>query len=297
MKLTHNMILKLVCPAGKKDKLLFDDEQRGLALRVGATAKAGSLDGKSFFAQYSYGGIKRRVPLGACSAISLGDARKAACAVKGDVAHGKDPAHDRRAAAQAKKLQAADDALTVAALIADWKALHLRARRASYADEATRAIRSVFKKYLDWPAASLDRKTVVRELDKLVKEGSPIMAARAGAYLGAAYEWAVKRGTFGANPFAKLARAPTSRRDRVLSDDEIAAVWRATEAPGAFNAIVRGLILTGQRRGDRPSKARLPTRGHRGGAQSRVGLAQRHRRNLPAPRLGRRETGRVTRMG
>jgi integrase len=34
----------------------------------------------------------------------------------------------------------------------------------------------------------------------------------------------------------------------VLSDVEIAAVWKATEATSAFNAIVRTLLLTGQRR-------------------------------------------------
>jgi integrase len=35
-----------------------------------------------------------------------------------------------------------------------------------------------------------------------------------------------------------------------LTDAEIAAVWRATEAPGVYNAIVRVLLLTGLRRGE-----------------------------------------------
>jgi integrase len=34
----------------------------------------------------------------------------------------------------------------------------------------------------------------------------------------------------------------------VLTDDELRSVWRATEGPGSFNAIVRALLLTGQRR-------------------------------------------------
>ena len=37
-------------------------------------------------------------------------------------------------------------------------------------------------------------------------------------------------------------------RERVLSDEELMAVWDATKGPGAYNAIVRMLILTGQRR-------------------------------------------------
>jgi integrase len=34
----------------------------------------------------------------------------------------------------------------------------------------------------------------------------------------------------------------------VLSDDEFAAIWRATDGPGPFNGIVRFLVVTGQRR-------------------------------------------------
>jgi hypothetical protein len=52
--------------------LVFDDEQRGRAVRVTAGG------GKSFLAQYSFVGSKRRIPLGSCSAISLADARLAA---------------------------------------------------------------------------------------------------------------------------------------------------------------------------------------------------------------------------
>jgi integrase len=39
-----------------------------------------------------------------------------------------------------------------------------------------------------------------------------------------------------------------NKRERVLDDQEIATLWLATEGPGPFNAIVRMLLLTGQRR-------------------------------------------------
>jgi integrase len=45
-----------------------------------------------------------------------------------------------------------------------------------------------------------------------------------------------------------LPRAAPTERDRVLTDPELRAVWAATESEGAFNAIVRMLILNGQRR-------------------------------------------------
>src|SRR5262249_19521398 len=37
-------------------------------------------------------------------------------------------------------------------------------------------------------------------------------------------------------------------RSRILTDDEIRAVWKAAEANGAFGALVRLLLLTAQRR-------------------------------------------------
>ena len=37
-------------------------------------------------------------------------------------------------------------------------------------------------------------------------------------------------------------------RTRILNDDEIRAIWKAAEANGTFGALVRLLLLTGQRR-------------------------------------------------
>jgi integrase len=74
------------------------------------------------------------------------------------------------------------------------------------------------------------------------------MAAQTVAYGKAAFGWAVKRGSLVSNPFTAVPVAPTTRRERVLCDDEIAALWRATNEGGTFNNIIRALILTGQRR-------------------------------------------------
>ena len=80
--------------------LVFDDEQKGLAVRVTASG------GRTYLAQYSYAGEKRRVPLGAFDAISLAQARTAARAIMGDAAHGRDPATERKENALAKKRKA-----------------------------------------------------------------------------------------------------------------------------------------------------------------------------------------------
>ena len=242
MKLTQRRIEDIKCPAGKKDVLVFDEEQRGLGVRVTA---AGS---KTYLAQYTLGGIKRRVPLGSCSAISLAAARDAVRAILGDVAKGKDPAADRKTAAREAQRKAADEALTLEALVRQWEALRLADKRERYAAEAVRALRYAFTKHLNVPAGTLDRSTIVRVLDNLTKEGKTPMASRTAAYGRACYQWAIKRGSLDSNPFTNLPLTPIAKRERVLTDAELAAVWKATDDPGPFNAIVRMLILTGQRR-------------------------------------------------
>jgi integrase len=235
MKLTLNRIAGLKCPEGKRDMLVFDDEQRGLGVRVTAGG------GKTYLAQYSFQRQKRRIPLGSCGAVSLAKARDAVRAIMGDVAKGIDPAAERNKAK-------AHEALTLAALLTDWHALHLAGKRPRYASEAVRALRNAFSRYLDLPAADLSRAAAVKALDAMARRGSVAMAARTAAYGKAAYGWGVKRGSLASNPFASLPVTPTERRERVLTDDQLAAIWRATDGPGPFNGIVRMLVLTGQRR-------------------------------------------------
>ena len=242
MKLTQVRIEGLKCPPEKRDVLVFDDEQRGLGVRVTASGS------KTFLAQYAFHGQKRRIPLGSCSGVSLAKARDAVRAIMGDVAKGIDPAAERKKAAAEARVKAAHEALTLSALLSDWQALHLASKRPRYASEAVRAVRNAFPRYLDLPAADLDRAIAVKTLDAMARKGSASMAARTAAYGKAAYGWAVKRGAVSVNPFLNLPVAPTPRRERVLFDDELAALWRATDGAGPFNGIMRLLLLTGQRR-------------------------------------------------
>lgn len=175
---------------------------------------------------------------------SLADARLAARQIVGAVAGGKDPAGERKSAA----LEAQRHALTLGALISQWDELHLSSKRPNYAAAASGALRRSFVKLLDAPAVGLDRSTVVRVLDELAKDGKAPMAGATARYGSALFSWALKRGTITSNPFERIPVAPTARRDRVLADDEIRAIWNATKGIGSFNAIVRALLLTGQRR-------------------------------------------------
>jgi integrase len=65
------------------------------------------------------------------------------------------------------------------------------------------------------------------------------------------FKWCVRRHYLNRSPLegATLPKQPS--RDRVLTDDELVAVWRAAERmPGIFGKLVQVLILTGMRRAE-----------------------------------------------
>ena len=100
------------------------------------------------------------------------------------------------------------------------------------------------------PAAQITRGEAVNALDKLADAGKAAMTGRVMAYARAAFHWTQKRGKVVANPFADLpVSAGATERDRVLTDAELAAVWRAIGGLGEpFAPLIQMLILTLQRR-------------------------------------------------
>jgi len=145
MKLTHRILENLTCPEGQKDRLVADDDQTGLYIRIGAKACKGSLTHKNFLAKAG----RTRIPLGRCTAISLAQAREAARSIMGDIAKGLNPLAGREVATAAR--QSAPE-LTFGQLISDWEALQLVNRRLKYRTEAVRALRASFKAHLSVPA-------------------------------------------------------------------------------------------------------------------------------------------------
>lgn len=70
------------------------------------------------------------------------------------------------------------------------------------------------------------------------------------AYASIFWGWALQRGDIAENPIPTMAKPKAVKaRDRVLSDDELITIWRATETLRApLGAFYRVLLLTGQRR-------------------------------------------------
>jgi integrase len=239
MKLTQRRIDELTAEPGKRDRLVFDDEQGGLAVRV---TENGS---KSYLLQFSFAGQRERMGLGNCRSVSLADARKAAAGHLGQVALGINPKETLRAVAEAAKVQKQKRDISLGKLIETWANKHLVSKSLNYRREAVRAIRRAFNDDLNRPAIALTKSRVIAVLDE-----APAFMARLTAIYGAAlFSWAVDREMVPANPFdrAKVGRT-TIQRDRVLTDDELRAIWRAAAQMGRYGAAIQMLMLTGQRR-------------------------------------------------
>ena len=96
--------------------------------------------------------------------------------------------------------------------------------------------------------AEIDRRKVAALLGDIETAYGPASRNRARSALSAFYTWAIQEGLAEINPVAGTGKAiENGSRERVLSPEEIKALWRAL-GDDFFSDIVRLLLLTGQRR-------------------------------------------------
>lgn len=93
---------------------------------------------------------------------------------------------------------------------------------------------------------------IIAVLDPILTSGRPSAARHAYAQIRAFFRWALSRRYIDASPLQWLKPpAKATKRDRVLSEIELAKVYVAAQSWGfPFGHIVLLLIMTGQRRGE-----------------------------------------------
>jgi integrase len=91
---------------------------------------------------------------------------------------------------------------------------------------------------------------LVRIIDRVADRGALTQANRVRAFVTRLFNWACERDLIEFSPAASLPKVQGERsRDRVLSENELSAVWNAADRLGyPFGPIVQLLILTAQRR-------------------------------------------------
>ena len=200
---------------------------------------------KSFILMYRFNGHLRRQTLGRYPLLSLAEARQKAKDILLKAQMNDDPAD--KLAGKRKKGNFAD-------AMADFITLHCeRHNKPSTLRSTKRLLEKEFLPYWEKrPVRGIQKNDILLILDKIVERGSPGAANHAYSAISKFFSWCAERDLIDSNP-CKDVRRPSKlhSREHVLEDHELAAIWRGVEDQGyPYEAIVKLLMLTGQRRGE-----------------------------------------------
>ena len=235
---TAQWVSKAPAPAaGRVD--YFDQRTTGLGLRVSPTG------GKTWFVMYRVKGdpTKRRLTLDGYPAMTLADARQRAQEALLAASRGQDPAAEK---------QELKSAATFAGMAAEYLDKHAKRKKRSWEEDARVIDRELLPKWGRRKVHDIRRKDVLELLDAIVDRGSPIQANRTLALVRKIFNWGIGRGIVEHNPCLQV-EAPSreNQRQRVLSEDELRAAWRAFDALGPIMGPMFKLrLLTAQRGGE-----------------------------------------------
>src|SRR5262249_18362723 len=149
------------------------------------------------------------------------DARQQAMTARHVVAQGEDPA------AQKQGIRGAPTMTDIATLYLEGYA---KAQKKSWRGDARLLAKEGLPQWGHRAAYGIRRAGVLALLDQLVERGAPIQANRILALVRKVFNWAISRELLEASPCLQV-EAPSKehQRDRVLSEDEIRAVWFACD--------------------------------------------------------------------
>jgi integrase len=223
-----------------------DSGCRGLYLVVQPSGR------KSWAVRYRYQRKPKKLTLG--DAVSgLAEARKAATAALHELEQGRDPAalkFDAKAAAERASAEKTAD--TVEQWSVRFLERHVAKKSAAHRAQAEHVFRNiVLPRWRGRTVHDIKRRDVI-DLVEDVAERTPVMGNRVLAHLSKFFNWLCERDVITASPCAGVkAPAKENARERILTDDEIKALWLACDAIGdPAGACIKLLLLTGQRRSE-----------------------------------------------
>lgn len=284
VKLTPAFVAKAKAAPDADRTIFWDQSLSGFGLMV---THAGH---KSFVCQYRAGRQSRRMAIS--TVLNLGAARKEAKAVLGAVAKGKDPLTDRR------KAEASAEN-TLKCITENWLAREGSKLRTVEERRATFE-RLVYPKLGARQIDEIKRSEINGLLDKIEDKNGPRMAGLTLAYIRRVMNWHAARSDDFRSPIVRgMGRGGATKRNRVLTDDELRACWRASigwEHP--YSHMLRFVLLTATRRDEPADMVRseitdnvwtIPAARNKGGNDFELPLSQAARAVLAAvPKLGKK---------
>ena len=230
--LTDAAVKRLKAPAiGQID--YFDSGYPGLALRVSCGGR------KSWNYIYRFAGKPRRMTFDTFPAMTLAGAHEAWRQARDDVRAGLDPA----------KPKAPEPATDFGSVFEEWMQRDQAGQR-SERDVRKRMEREVVHLWAHRKITDIGKRDILDATDRVADRGHKTSALRLYAHLHRMFQWCVGRGIVTVNPVTALPKpGDETRRDRVLNDAELIAVWNAAEKIGyPYGQATQLLILTGARR-------------------------------------------------
>jgi integrase len=235
MRLTATAIRTLTLPRGKNDYVYFDDELPGFGVRLRDTGS------KTWLVQYAIAGKTRHMSLGKVATVDPGKARETAKVLLAQVRLGRDPAGEK-VTARAKAAE------TLGALLPRFLERQRARLKPRSFEETRRHLADHARPLHGRPVEAIDRRAIAVRLAEIAKASGPAASNRVRTSLSAFFSWAAREGYVESNPVAYTNKAiENGARERVLTDDELAAIWRAS-GDGQYGAIVKLLMLSGARR-------------------------------------------------
>jgi integrase len=240
-KLTDTTVKALVAKPEKVRTDWFDKLLPGFGLRVSPAGAA------SWFVFYRLDGKLIRDIFARYPAKGLAVARDEARTRLDVVDRGRNP---RQEEARQRAMEARQRAETFGVIGNQYKASHLPKLRSG--DELwTNIEKDLLPEWTDTPVRDITRGAVTALLDRIETDRGLYARNRRLALIRHILNFALDRELVDANVAARIGMLDEAERERILTDAELVEIWHAAGqlvAPG--NALVRQLILSGQRRNE-----------------------------------------------
>ena len=244
-ELNEKIVKELPAPAtGNKVYFFTGATLQGITAPAGFGVCVTANGSRSFILNYRHRGELRRMTIGKWPTWTALLAVKEARELRRAIDRGEDPlgARRREAAATEKTFKA------ICEEFFKREGAKLRTK-----DERENDLKRLAYPQLGSKAVEeIRRSDIVRLLDYVADENGPVMADRLLALIRRVLNWHATRSDDFVSPIVRgMARNASSPRQRILSDDEIRAVWTAKgDFPAAYHALIKFLLLTGARRAE-----------------------------------------------
>src|SRR5262245_47614534 len=235
LRLDSETIPTLAPNKGRTEAFAWDSELAGFGLRLQGQRR-------TYVVQYRANGRTRRITLGSVKRLTLTQARDAARRLLARVTLGEDPQGEKAT----KRLAAA---LTFRKVVDAYLAAKKSGLRPiSYKIAKRYLTGSYFRPLHAMGVNEITHPDVAARLSAITRAHSSHTAAAARRAISALFRWAMEEGWAQANPVIGTRKpAEAKPRDRILSDGELVAIWKAC-GDDDFGRIVRLLVLLGARR-------------------------------------------------